>query len=511
MQTRPLVGLCAFAIAASATTAVSALPATAFSGWSTRVLAGPSWFTDSAGKSWMSRTGFVGADKYSNSLAWTDVKGTSDDTIYRTNAFGLEGWRTEVPSAGSYQVTIHAAEDWFTTGGQRVFDVTAEGQTKLGSVDIAASVGKAAAFTRSFTVDVTDYTLNLGFVAKTNYPLVSAIEVAYVGPAGGQSNAAPAPTPAPTPTPAPAAVTGSFAIPLAANSPWRTTVSNAPLASNSAALTSDLMRQVRNWSGREAAFNAYEYNTSFYKVDASTPRQDVQYGYCDGRPLYDGVYNQSAHFKNVPIPAGAVAAKGTDAHLAIYDASSDQLWEFWVMTKTGSGWKACWGGRLDNVSKGIGTFPYTWGTNASGTSGVAGMITIDEVRRGEINHTMSLQLQETAPWNTFSWPANRSDGTPGSTSQILMGQRLRLDPSVNVEALPLSKIGKMVARAAQKYGFLVDNRSGVVAVVPESGTPEQLRTGVNPWDSLMGVPAWEVMKGFPWDKMQFLPKDYGKP
>ena len=55
-------------------------------------------------------------------------------------------------------------ESWWTTAGARVFDVTAEGQTRLSGVDVFKAVGKGAAYDRTFRVPVTDGTLNVGFV-----------------------------------------------------------------------------------------------------------------------------------------------------------------------------------------------------------------------------------------------------------------------------------------------------------------------------------------------------------
>ena len=48
-------------------------------------------------------------------------------------------------------------------------------------------------------------------------------------------------------------------------------------------------------------------------------------------------------------------------------------------------------------------------------------------------------------------------------------------------------------------------------VVTESGNAEKARTGVNPWDGMLAGPDYQAMQGFPWEHIQVLPKDYGKP
>ncbi len=76
----------------------------------------------------------------------------------------------------------------------------------------------------------------------------------------------------------------------------------------------------------------------------------------------------------------------------------------------------------------------------------------------------------------------------------------------------LTPIGKMVAKAAQKYGFIVTDKSGAVALTAESGTPTKNATGIDPWPKLMGgKQPYEVMRNFPWERLQALPMNYGKP
>src|SRR5215207_4762673 len=66
--------------------------------------------------------------------------------------------------------------------GQRVFSVTAEGETVLEDLDIFAEAGPATALVTSVEVVVEDGELNLQFSASEGAPTVAAIEV--LGPAG---------------------------------------------------------------------------------------------------------------------------------------------------------------------------------------------------------------------------------------------------------------------------------------------------------------------------------------
>jgi len=90
-------------------------------------------------------------------------------------------------------VTLQFAEIFYTFEGARIFSIQAEGQTLISNLDLFASVGHDTAFDQTFTVTVTDGTLNLDFLASVDNPKVSAFFVS-------------APQPAPEPDP----ITGAF-------------------------------------------------------------------------------------------------------------------------------------------------------------------------------------------------------------------------------------------------------------------------------------------------------------
>ncbi len=291
-------------------------------------------------------------------------------------------------------------------------------------------------------------------------------------------------------------------------------ISKAPLAADSAALASNLRDQVvSRWNG-VAAFNAKQYNITFYAATPSTPRVTVGWSNCfkfDWTPRH--LFNGQKYFMDVPVPRDAVSATGIDSSMSIYDPATDRSWEFWKMKKdpaTGN-WSACWGGRMDDVKQATGTFPRSFGVSAAGLSMAGGTISLEEARRRKIEHAMYLAVVNARHFSTYSWPANRSDGYSQNAATVMQGQRLRLDPRLDLKTYNLTPVGRAVAEAAQKYGFIVSDKGGAVAVIGESGLPSTQRTGKDPWNELLGVPSYEVLRDFPWDKMQVLPKDYGRP
>ena len=492
------IGAPALAAAALLLTAVPVAPAAA-AGTATHIDSGASSSHSSGGVTWASDRGFTGGSV----STWSSVTGTTDPGRYGSVRYGMSGYDLPM-SEGQYDVTLHMMEPWATGTGQRVFDVALEGDVVLDNLDLyRAAGGRLRAHDRTFRVDVTGQNLNIDFTASVNRPIVSSISVVPV--TSGSTTT----TTTTTTTTSTGMISG---YPFGAASVWRQDVSRAPLHSRSSDLVRHLSRSVSSRYNGTAAFNVREYNATYYIAAADTPRVTVKFNNCQGTNNTYGLYDGPKHFVSVPIPSGAVPARGDDRAMSIYSPSTNQLWEFWKAEKRTDGWYACWGGRIDSVSTNPGHFSGTYGTTATGLPHAGGQIRIADVRSGRIPHAVALLLAEPRHRSVYSWPAQRSDGWVSSTDAIPEGLRLRLDPTVNVDALDLHPIAKMVARAAQKHGFIAVDASGATGVYAESGLAEAKRTGVDPWTSLLGgTPQYEVMKNVPWHRLQAMPVSYGKP
>jgi hypothetical protein len=372
-----------------------------------------------------------------------------------------------------------------------------------GVLQIAPS---AAALAQAHQSAVAAQSSGAGVQPKTGAPAKIA---AATGAATPTTKASTAPVVAAAPTTkAPVSapyVAGPAGYPFGSSSVWRHLLGSASVASNSSTLVATLANSVSSLYNGVAAFNVDSYNTTFYSVAASTPRADVIFTDCQGKGSEPaGLADQ---FSQVPIPSNAVPADGSDAELTIYSASSDQLWEFWQASHASDGWHACWGGRIDHVSTSPGYFTGGFGATATGLPVAGGMVSIADATAGVINHAMSLEIPNPASWNDFSYPAQRSDGGNSSSSAIPEGTRFRLDPSVNVNSLNLSPLAKMIAKAAQTYGFIVTDQSGAVAVQAQSAAG----ASSDPWPALMaGVPSYQILANFPWGQLQALPQNWGE-
>ncbi|WP_312720224.1 hypothetical protein [Mobilicoccus sp.] len=284
-------------------------------------------------------------------------------------------------------------------------------------------------------------------------------------------------------------------------------VSTAPVHENSPAMIRNLRSQIEPHYGGIAGLNITQYNPVLYVVDSTTPRVRVEFDDCQHKGhTPPGLFDGRKQFVDVPVPADAETSVGGDSTITLWSPSTDQLWEFWVMKKTGSGgWSACWGGRIDDVSRSPGYFEAPFGVSASGLVTTGSMITVEEARAGRIDHAIGMALIAPAQWDRFWYPAQRSDGTDASPNAVPEGARLRLDPDVDVDSLDLTPLGKAVARAAQKYGFIVVDTAGSVAVMAESGQPWKQRTGTDPWPEILGgVPPYKQLENFPWDRVQVI-------
>lgn len=293
---------------------------------------------------------------------------------------------------------------------------------------------------------------------------------------------------------------------------WYTAVPHdAPRHTNSAALTADLCRQIKAYYGN-VALNMESYASPVYVAEAAAPTVRVEEWDCQGKKWKDP--KLAEQWSAVPIPEYARPAGGTDGEMTVWQPSTDTIWEFWQARRTNGQWQACWGGRMTNVSKSEGIFPKGYGTTACGLPFLGGQVTAEELQRGEIRHAIGLALVDTETHSIVSWPANRSDGwnPKKEPHRIPEGLRCRIDPAVDLDALKLHPIALTIAKAAQRYGFVVWDKAGSVSIRLQNPMTYTAVGQPNPYPALFGgTPGYAVLKGFPWDRLVFLPMDFGKP
>lgn len=326
--------------------------------------------------------------------------------------------------------------------------------------------------------------------------------VAALAPADGQAAAEAAKAP-----------TGSRL--FAATSVW-----NAPLADTAlldplsepltAAFRFEIQQQIRGGYGPYIATRTY--STPIYRVGRRQPRVPVQ---LDTGPWGATLAHELA--AGVPIPASARPAVGTDGHLTVWQPSTDTLWEFWRARMDVDGWHASWGGKMRDVSNSPGHYrdrsrhgrvieQRNWGSTASSLPVAAGVVTMQEARRGSIDHALALNLRAPCA-DVYSWPAQRTDGINRLPNCLPEGAHLRLDPRLDLDALAMPRFTRMLAEAAQRYGMIVRDGTGEATGFFCEAPPDwaDVWAGVTGFDGLLGGRPWDLVREqFPWDHVQLL-------
>jgi len=144
-----------------------------------RVNAGGSSYTDPQGNAWQSDAGLFNTG--STFSTTQSISETAADPLYQSERYDAEYLPEMVYSipveSGSYTLNLHFADIYFTSPGQRVFDVAVEGETVLSDFDIVGEAGPFAALVKTFQVDVLDDSLDIQFIHVVENPKISAIEI----------------------------------------------------------------------------------------------------------------------------------------------------------------------------------------------------------------------------------------------------------------------------------------------------------------------------------------------
>ena len=337
----------------------------------------------------------------------------------------------------------------------------------------------------------------------------------------------PEPTPAeaePTPEPGPAPseseaepvtgsepVSGGWVGPFRFFSPssfWNGVVSGGVLlASSSAAVVGAFDEGIAKGEleGKGPGVNTTSWSVPVYTVSASQPVVKVALVNASRMPAL-----QSA-WAAVPLPAGAHPATGTDKHLVVWQPSTDRLWEFYKLEQTVGGWQASWGGAIQSVSSNSGAYgpeawsgaTGSWGASACSLSIAGGLITLEDLALGKINHALAMAVP--APrGGVYASPAERTDGWSSEPLSLPEGAHLRLDPSLDLAALHLPRFTLMVAEAAQRYGIFVRDAAAKVVFYGQDPTPTATNPYTGPNGYFEGKTPQQLLAAFPWKHLQLI-------
>ncbi len=256
---------------------------------------------------------------------------------------------------------------------------------------------------------------------------------------------------------------------------------------------------------RGPAILATGWSVPIYTVPADQPTVKVMLEGQSSSPALQGAWDA------VPLPPDAQPAAGTDKHLLVWQPSTERLWEFWRLEQSPAGWQAAWGGAMRNVSADSGVYSRNawpgasryWGASASSLSIAGGLITLEDLERGQINHALAIGIPNVRA-GVYASPAQRTDGTSTSPLSLPEGAHLRLDPSLDLAALHLPRLTLMVAEAAQRYGIFVRDRAGNVAFYAQNPIPTGTEPYAGPHGYFEGKATRQLLAAFPWSHLQLL-------
>ncbi|MCA9576279.1 MAG: hypothetical protein H6726_01645 [Sandaracinaceae bacterium] len=251
--------------------------------------------------------------------------------------------------------------------------------------------------------------------------------------------------------------------PFADDSPWNTPIAaDAPVRPDSAALIQHLARSSR-WPGLSVSI--HPWSVPVYTVDSRTPRVAV----------HTSLSNEGEHpTLRWPVPTDAQPAPESDGHLALVDRAAGRAYDFFqARRRSDGGWDCTLCATVDLGGSGVrppkgGPAPWyaSHGSRACGFPLVAGLVTPDELRAGEIRHALVLAYPGVRQrW--FVSPASTGHPANGRISEhtgIPCGGRVQLDPRLDVDALGLSPGARVIARAIQVYGAYVGDYSDSINV-----------------------------------------------
>ncbi|MDP1555804.1 MAG: hypothetical protein Q8L84_10110 [Hyphomonas sp.] len=272
--------------------------------------------------------------------------------------------------------------------------------------------------------------------------------------------------------------------PFSADSPWNTPIpADARIDPKSDVLVADL--------GATGALyvNMPEWSVMVKYFDSSkAPQRRI-------RALYPGRHGPGfGPGQSVPIPADALAPETPVAqsnYFTLVDPIRNLAWDMRQSGQAPDGeWFAGFGAAVDLSGTGV-AMPWmkadradlSGGARPSGIPLLAGLIRVDEVKAGRIDHALAFAYPA-ARTGKFVPPASMALQAADKASErhlgLPMGARIQLDPDYDIDNTLLSPAAKVIARALQTHGAILVDEAGAAVLYAESG-PEQLAA----WEGLL--------------------------
>jgi hypothetical protein len=246
-----------------------------------------------------------------------------------------------------------------------------------------------------------------------------------------------------------AAVPGTGCSVFPADNVWNTDISSLPVHPQSAAW----LASTGATSGRllHPDFGGPPYGIPFNVVDNAHATASFNFLYWqESDPTVATQQPQG------PYPYGSDLAieAPTDSHLLTINKDTCTLYE--IAGTNYNGPQTAWSGAVFNLSSNA-LRPDTWtSADAAGLPIFPGLVRLDEVQAGAINHAIRFTVQQSD--TSHLWPARHDAGTASNPNLPPMGARFRLKASYDTSGF--SAQSQVVLTAMKHYGLIVaDNGS----------------------------------------------------
>lgn len=201
-------------------------------------------------------------------------------------------------------------------------------------------------------------------------------------------------------------------------------------------------------------------------ITSGTQRYSIPFDYDDGpEDSWGPAFPSGA---TMPIPSDVDnndIADGGDGHLSVADPTTNGVYSLWIAEKTGSSWKAGWGGYAALDGEGRET---VGGSTGSGISRFACVIREAEIAAGEIPHALFFASNMVkGPNGSANWkyPATKTDGqfldaSVPDSARIWEGSRVQLNPALDPDDYDLNPGERAIFIALQVYGAYCGDNGG---------------------------------------------------
>jgi hypothetical protein len=240
------------------------------------------------------------------------------------------------------------------------------------------------------------------------------------------------------------------------NNVWHADISKLPVNARSSAWLSSMSASSTDLHPDFGPSGGFPYGIPYDVVPSSHPKISLTFDYTNESDKGPYPFDDKTQIEGGPNAGG-------DRHAIMIDSGTCTLYELYnarySTRHAGSGaiWKL-----TSNALR-----PATWtSADAAGLPIFAGLVRLDEVKAGNVDHAIRVTAQQTD--TSFIWPARHQAGSTAAVTAPPMGTWLRLKSTV--DPAQFDPAVRPIIVALQKYGAIVaDNGSAFyMSGVPDS-------------------------------------------